>query len=267
MKILFILLLAYIYYHFRKRVPILMYHRIATVKGDRNSLPVEKFEEQMQYLEEKGFHSITMEQLESHILHGSPLPDKPIVLTFDDGYKDNVETALPILKKYHQIGNVFSIANWRGKENKWENFGKELTVTMNDEELLQWQREGNYIGSHTMDHPFLSECEPLRLRDELAQSKEVFDALTEKDVSCICYPYGDFNEEVIEEAKKCGYRLGLGIFYGVPLLKQNPLALPRIPIPARQPMWEFKLKVSSIHLLFVWLRQMERTVKKKARKL
>ena len=68
MKILFILLLAYIYYHFRKRVPILMYHRIATVKGDRNSLPVEKFEEQMQYLEEKGFHSITMEQLESHIL-------------------------------------------------------------------------------------------------------------------------------------------------------------------------------------------------------
>ena len=48
MKILFILLLAYIYYHFRKRVPILMYHRIATVKGDRNSLPVEKFEEQMQ---------------------------------------------------------------------------------------------------------------------------------------------------------------------------------------------------------------------------
>ena len=90
----------------------------------------------MQYLEEKGFHSITMEQLESHILHGSPLPDKPIVLTFDDGYKDNVETALPILKKYHQIGNVFSIANWRGKENKWENFGKELTVTMNDEELL-----------------------------------------------------------------------------------------------------------------------------------
>ena len=60
MKILFILLLAYIYYHFRKRVPILMYHRIATVKGDRNSLPVEKFEEQMQYLEEKGFHSITM---------------------------------------------------------------------------------------------------------------------------------------------------------------------------------------------------------------
>lgn len=78
---------------------------------------------------------------------------------------------------------------------------------------------------------------------------------------------GDFNEEVIEEAKKCGYRLGLGIFYGVPLWKQNPLALPRIPIPARQPMWEFKLKVSSIHLLFVWLRQMERTVKKKVRKL
>lgn len=66
--------LLYTYYHFRDRVPILMYHRIASVPGDRNALPEEKFEEQMRYLEENGFHSITAEELQAHFLHGKRLP-------------------------------------------------------------------------------------------------------------------------------------------------------------------------------------------------
>ena len=57
--------LLYTYYHFRDRVPILMYHRIASVPGDRNALPEEKFEEQMRYLEENGFHSITVDELQA----------------------------------------------------------------------------------------------------------------------------------------------------------------------------------------------------------
>lgn len=68
-------------------------------------------------------------------------------------------------------------------------------------------------------------------------------------MECLCYPYGDFDRKVMQEAAKCGYKLGLAIFYDVPLWTQDLLALPRIPIPARQPMWEFKLKVSRIHLI------------------
>ena len=69
--------LLYTYYHFRDRVPILMYHRIASVPGI-GTLPVEKFEEQMRYLEENGFHSITVEELQAHFLHGKRLPKKPV---------------------------------------------------------------------------------------------------------------------------------------------------------------------------------------------
>ena len=147
--------LLYTYYHFRDRVPILMYHRIASVPGDRNALPEEKFEEQMRYLEENGFHSITVEELQAHFLHGKRLPKKPVVLTFDDGYEDNFSAVLPILKKYCHVGNVFPIANWIGRENKWENFGKAPTRTMDESELALWRDEGHYVGSHTKDHPFL----------------------------------------------------------------------------------------------------------------
>ena len=258
--------LLYTYYHFRDRVPILMYHRIASVPGDRNALPGEKFEEQMRYLEENGFHSITVEELQAHFLHGKRLPKKPVVLTFDDGYEDNFSAALPILKKYRHVGNVFPIANWIGRENKWENFGKAPTRTMNESELALWRDEGHYVGSHTMDHPSLSRCDADRLHDELSGSKRFFENLNEKPVECLCYPYGDFDKKVMQEAEKCGYKLGLAIFYDVPLWTQDLLALPRIPIPARQPMWEFKLKVSRIHLIFIWLRQLERRFKKTFRK-
>ena len=262
-----ILLIAiYVYHHFSKRIPVLMYHRIATVSGDRNSLPPEKFEKQLQYLSTHGYHSVTIEQLEAHLIHNIKLPPKPVILTFDDGYQDNLTVALPLLKKYNQIGNVFSIAHWQGAENKWENFGKALTKTMDREELLQWQEAGNCIGSHTLEHPFLSKCSPEQLHHELADSKNELEHMTGKQITCICYPYGDFDNNVISEAKQCGYNIGLAIFDHVPLWTQNLLALPRIPIPSHQKMWEFKLKVSSIHILFVWLRQTERNLKRIFRK-
>jgi peptidoglycan/xylan/chitin deacetylase (PgdA/CDA1 family) len=75
------------------------------------------------------------------------------------------------------IGNVFVISDWIGKENKWEDFGKAPTVTMTEKELLEWQNTGNYIGSHTVSHPFLSTCTNQQITQELLQSKKSLDLL------------------------------------------------------------------------------------------
>lgn len=253
---------GYLYFHFHNRIPILMYHRIATVSGDRNALPAEKFEKQLSYLSSHGYHSITINQLQDYFLQKKKLPSKPVILTFDDGYKDNFTTALPLLQKHHHVGNVFPISDWIDKENKWENFGKELTTTMSKNELQKWQAAGHYIGSHTVSHPFLTRCSRAETAEELEKSKKHLETLTGNRIECICYPYGDFNGVVVEEAERAGYKLGLGIFYNVPLWSQNLLALPRIPIPSKQKMWEFKLKVSSVHIIFVGLRQLEKGFKK-----
>ena len=119
--IIIFITLGIFYVKFSNKIPILMYHRIANVPGDRNSLPPEKFEQQLQYLHSKGYTSINMDQLYAHYVLGEKLPPKSVVLTFDDGYADNLYTAMPIMQKYNMIGNVFVIANWIGKENKWEN--------------------------------------------------------------------------------------------------------------------------------------------------
>lgn len=253
---------AIFYYKFYNKIPILMYHRIADVPGDRNSLPPKKFEQQLQYLHSKGYTTINMDQLYSHYALGQSLPKKSVVLTFDDAYADNLYTAMPIMQKYNMIGNVFAITNWIGKQNKWENFGKQPTRTMNEKELLEWKNAGNYIGSHTCNHPFLVNCPLKELIRELSASKTHLCELTHSDVISICYPYGSFNSDVIKASVESGYKIGLAIFNNAPIWKFNLLALPRIVIPSGQKMWEFKLKVSKIHMIFIILRQLEKNLKK-----
>jgi len=142
-SIFFILILNvfFLYLKFKNYIPILMYHRIADIPDDRNSLPPAKFRKQIEYLAANGFTTVTMEMVYQFYAHGKKLPKKSVLLTFDDGYTDNYTEALPILKEKNMTAIVFPISNWIGKENKWESFNKALTTTMDFEQLKEWQVE------------------------------------------------------------------------------------------------------------------------------
>lgn len=266
-SIFFLLLISscclFLYLKFSKYIPVLMYHRIASIPGDRNALAPEKFKMQLDYLATHGFSTITMQSLYEYYHSGKTLPPKPILLTFDDGYMDNYTEAMPLLNERQMTAAVFPIANWVGNENHWENFNKSLTKTMNWENLRSWHCSGLEIGSHTLDHPFLSKCTSAKLHQELQESKESLEKELDCPIKFLCYPYGDFNEQVCAAAKQAGYLAAFAIFEHVPLWKIDLYALPRIQISSRQEIWEFKLKVSKIHLIFVALRQWERNIKRR----
>lgn len=260
--LLVVLVFVLFYFKFQHYVPILMYHRIADVPGDRNALPPEKFKEQMDYLAARGFTAVTMRMVRDYYHHGVPLPSKPVLLTFDDGYVDNLSEALPILRERNMMGVVFPITNWIGRKNEWENFHKEATTTMDWTQLKAWRDAGMEIASHTVNHPFLSQCSPEQLEKELRESKSLLEHTLQTPIDFLCYPYGDFNGNVANAAKDAGYHGAFAIFDHAPVWRINSYALPRIPIPAKQKMWEFKLKVSRIHVIFICLRQWERSIKR-----
>ena len=81
--IILIIILSILYLKFKNYVPILMYHRIADIPGDRNALPKEKFAEQLEYLSKHNYHTITPEQLYNHFVNKTKLPKNPVLLTFD----------------------------------------------------------------------------------------------------------------------------------------------------------------------------------------
>ena len=90
-------------------VPVLNYHQVEDKDGNPLTLWTDQFEAQMAYLAAEGYTTITIDEMMDAYEHGTPLPEKPVIITFDDGYADNYENAYPILKKYGFKATIFLI--------------------------------------------------------------------------------------------------------------------------------------------------------------
>jgi peptidoglycan/xylan/chitin deacetylase (PgdA/CDA1 family) len=260
--LLIIILLFLIYQHINKEVPILMYHRIADIPNDRNTVSPIMFEKQLQYLKKHGYTTISLQDLHHHFTLKSPLPSKSILLTFDDGYEDNLMNALPLLKKYDMAATVCIISNWIGQENNWEDYkNKPHCRTMDLAQLQEWLKQGMFICAHTVNHPFLSRLNNEEILHELASCKSSLEQQLHIPIDFLCYPYGDFDDRVKILAKQVGYKAALGIFKNTNFWKRDLFSLSRVVISSRQPLWEFTLKVSSLHMLFIGMRILESQMK------
>lgn len=234
---------------------------MAKVSTSRNVVHLERFIWQMEYLRKNSYHTISVAQLEQYLSQGKTLPQKSVVLTFDDGYVDNYELALPVLKQYGLTASVFVVAGWVGRECGWRKAGQRDTRLMNWDELRQWQNAGMEVGAHTMEHPKLSELSENEIRQELVRSKQLLEDNLQIPITVLCYPYGDFDSRVQEIAQETGFKAALAIHEGVSLSHNDLFALRRVGISSRLGQLEFMLKVSPLHPFFIWMRQIEKKIK------
>jgi peptidoglycan/xylan/chitin deacetylase (PgdA/CDA1 family) len=184
------------------RVPILMYHYVEYVQDKkdtiRQSLNVNPyvFEQQIKTLREDGYTFMTASEL-SDVLDGrKQMPDKPILITFDDGHWDLYTDVLPILKKYNVKATAYIITGFLN--------GSDFLTTAQLKELAS---SGNFeIGSHTVNHAWLKGRSKQSLDDELIKSKITLQELINKPVVSFAYPYGAFDQQAEEEVKNAGYK-------------------------------------------------------------
>lgn len=197
-------------------VPVLNYHRIDS--GIRHSLvvPPEEFKKQMQYLHNEGYHSITLDELYDYVTKGTELPDKPVLITFDDGYIDNYQHAMPILKEYNMKATLFMISGSVG-ENRFVGL----------EQLKEMQANGIDIQSHTVNHKDLRHMSLQQARDELVSSKAVLEDSMKHPVRYIAYPGGFTNKDIDTIAEESGYRMAFNVKAGNVQPGQDLFNLPR----------------------------------------
>ncbi len=172
------------------KVPSLMYHAVSDACWGIQSLFVSpaRMEEQLRYLTENGYTPIWFEDLGR-----ADQIEKPILLTFDDGYDDNYTELFPLLKKYNVKATVFVIVDLLGTEHY---LTKEQVKELSDSGLVS-------IQSHTMTHPYLSDCTEEQLEQELYQSKLEIARLTGKEPFVLCYPSGRYSDASL--AKTANY--------------------------------------------------------------
>ena len=216
------------------KIPILMYHSIAKVPKDSvmRSLhvPPKRFALQMRMLKMLGYKGLSMKGLHPY-LTGEKV-GKVVGLTFDDGYRNNLNDALPVLTKLGFSATCYLISNKIGQYNDWdEDKGIARNELMTESEVCSWLSAGMDIGAHSQHHVDLTTCSPEKRTKEISDSKQTLEALFDYPVEHFCYPYGQYNNNVIEATRAAGFTTSTTMQRGRATPIESPLLeLPRIPV-------------------------------------
>lgn len=217
--------------------PILEYHQVTNAAVDPdfaryNVLP-DEFSEQLDYLQAHGYTTITLQDFMRAVHGKATLPPKPIVLTFDDGYKDNYTEMLPILESHGMTAVVYVITNELGKENY-----------LSLDELRDMQRRGIEIGSHTADHLPLTEMTASEQLYQIQASKTFLEWSGLSTIYSFSYPNGEFSDELAKILRDEKYLSAVTGEAGLNTLATDPYKLYRVNI--RKPRFgltEFKFRL------------------------
>ena len=215
----------------KTNIPALMYHNInADYDGKRASVEItpERFKEHMVTLKNEGYTAIFFDEYVSYLNGKTSLPEKPILITFDDGYLNNYTLGFPILKETGMKATIFIITGRMGLQ------GDVTFPHFTWEQALEMEKSGFVdIQSHTQYHGYLTKMSDASAVLELRKSKYSIEKNLNKKVEFLAYPYGDCNEEIIEIAKKAGYKaavLAEPIEAGVNRWGENPFLTKRITV-------------------------------------
>jgi peptidoglycan/xylan/chitin deacetylase (PgdA/CDA1 family) len=184
----------------RKQVPVLCYHQIRdwSEKDSKSSrdyiIPVDAFKAQMKILADSGYHTILPDQMYDYLAYGTALPEKPVMLTYDDTDDDQFNIAAPEMKKYGFKG-VFFIMTVSLNRPKY----------MTTEQVKQLSDEGHVVESHTWDHHKVTGYKtPEDWVTQIEKPKKKIEEITGKSSHCFAFPFGLWNREAIPELKKRG---------------------------------------------------------------
>jgi peptidoglycan/xylan/chitin deacetylase (PgdA/CDA1 family) len=192
------------------KLTILMYHKIDELAPDvrypGNYVTPRQFEQQMDALLRWGYRSISLAQwMDYRDGRLSSLPDKPFIVTFDDGYTCFDRNAWPILEPRGIHATVFLVASQIGGVNAWDRDERREPL-LSATRIRTLQDEGVHFGSHSVNHVPLARIEPRAAMDELTRSRATLSDLHGRDFDTFAYPYSNQSAAVRAMARDAGYR-------------------------------------------------------------
>ncbi len=212
---------------------ILEYHKINNWSEDSYTVKPADFAAQLDELQAQGYTTISVLDFLRAKKGKQELPEKPLVISFDDGYKDNYTDMLPLLEERGMKATVFMVTNDIGLPGylSWEN-------------LKDMETRGIELGSHTANHLPLTEMAPAEADDELSKSKLIMEWKGLKTIFVLSYPNGQYADHLPGLLKKNDYLAAVTGDPGLNTFETNPYLLQRINIP--RPLfglWEFRLRL------------------------
>lgn len=201
-------------------IPVLMYHYVRTVNQYEDSLGYslsvtpELFDLQMGWLAENGYTPVRMDTMIDCLAGNRPCPERPVALTFDDGYEDAYTDALPILERYGFTATFYIVTNFVGQPGY-----------MSWEQIAALRDAGMEIGSHTVSHPDLRTLGREEALKEITMSRAIIQGALNVPVESFCYPIGGYNQEIAAIVAEAGYTNAVTTVGGRGMI--SPFEIPR----------------------------------------
>jgi peptidoglycan/xylan/chitin deacetylase (PgdA/CDA1 family) len=218
-----------------------MYHSVDD-SSDRACVRPQRFEEQIAYLKKAGYHAVNLDAVYSYLTGETSLPTKIVVITFDDGFRDNMENAYPVLKRYGMCFTIFLPTDHIGLSNRWN-----AAEGVPQRQLLTWEEIRLLandplvcFSAHSCSHPKLTHIPVKQVRDELSRSKKIIEDHLSRQCYHMAYPYGDFNEAVCHIAMETGFHTACTMRWGHNRSGCDLFALYRIGISNQDRLSDFK---------------------------
>ena len=218
------------------RITVLMYHRIGEACNDwerRYSVSPERFAEHMGALQRRGMQPCPIEDFVSWLEGGGTLREGSFVLTFDDGYLGIYEHAFPRLSQMGWPATVFLVSDLIGKEDTWtghENPSGKTYPLLGRSEIEAMVRGGFSFHSHSRSHPDLRQLAKSRLMEELVGARRDLENLLGRPVPYLAYPYGRYDENVVDVVKACGYTAAFSVQPGFNRRDVDPYRIRRLDV-------------------------------------
>ncbi len=208
---------------------ILMYHAVCQPPDNPNRIFTSPalFNTQMSYLKRRNLRGVSMRELRRAATMGNA--KRLVGLTFDDGYEDFLQNAVPILERFGFSATVFVVAGMLGEENNWE-FRHDPPPRMkllDVEGVREVSARGMEVGSHSMTHRKLSGLEPELLEEEVSGSCQVLSEVLGEAVDGFCYPYGAIDSASVQAVRRAHYAYACAVVVRV---ERNDYDLPRITV-------------------------------------
>lgn len=163
----------------KEQVPVLCYHRIENGRNDEYTVSPAGFEAQMKILADSGYTSISPDQLYNYLLYNETLPQKPVVITFDDSRAEHSTIAAPVMEKYGLRGTFFIMTITYDKKNY-----------MTKQQIAELAQRGHTVGLHTWDHHMVTKYNDSDWVKQIVDPQKYLSEITSKPVDYFAYPYG-----------------------------------------------------------------------------
>jgi len=234
-----------------KGLPVLMYHKVgvppAGSKLKKLWVSVEQLRRQKEYLKRRGYAPLTLRRVAELLDAGDAVPANAAVITFDDGYQNNLTEGLPVLREFGFPATIFVVVNAIGRDNFWHDPATETRVPMLTWDEVRALRDAGWdIGSHTLNHPRLARLTPEDARKELEESHATLAREMGVPPVSFAHPYGNGADDLPLRLliQNAGYRTACTVHQGLADPVGAPLALRRIFVRGDDTRWDFHLNIT-----------------------